>query len=151
MFRIKNRILSLVLVAAVPAFAQTANQIEPRAGTSKTWVISLLGAGQAESGNVPQNPPKRDEWPQQLQHALDRESTGDFAGAERTLIASSHFDVSMRQIQLMSKEFASVRVQALIGSRLCVARVIESLASANPTPTPPSDTKRRSPVWGDSM
>jgi tetratricopeptide (TPR) repeat protein len=51
---------------------------------------TLLGAGQTESGNAPQVPPKRDEWPQQLQHALDRESVGDFAGAERTLIASIH-------------------------------------------------------------
>ena len=51
---------------------------------------TLLGAGQTESGNAPQVPPKRNEWPQQLQHALDRESVGDFAGAERTLIASIH-------------------------------------------------------------
>jgi tetratricopeptide (TPR) repeat protein len=52
--------------------------------------LSLLGAGQTESGNALQVPPKRDEWPQQLQQALDRESVGDVAGAERTLIASIH-------------------------------------------------------------
>jgi hypothetical protein len=40
MFRIKNRTLSLVVIAAFPAFAKTTNQIEPRAGTWKTWVIS---------------------------------------------------------------------------------------------------------------
>jgi tetratricopeptide (TPR) repeat protein len=45
-----------------------------------------LGVGQAEPGDAP----KRAEWPQQLQLALDRESVGDVAGAERTLIASIH-------------------------------------------------------------
>ena len=33
---------------------------------------------------------KGDDWAQQIQHALNLESTGDFAEAERTLIASVH-------------------------------------------------------------
>ncbi len=43
-----------------------------------------------ESGNFPDFSAKQDQWPQEMQHALDLESVGDFSGAERTLIASVH-------------------------------------------------------------
>jgi tetratricopeptide (TPR) repeat protein len=51
---------------------------------------ALLSAGQTEFGNAPGVSPEHEDWPRQLQHALDRESVGDFAEAERTLNASVH-------------------------------------------------------------
>jgi len=50
----------------------------------------FLGASQILLGDLSTVPPERAEWPQQMQHALDRESVGDFAGAERILIAAIH-------------------------------------------------------------
>jgi tetratricopeptide (TPR) repeat protein len=41
-------------------------------------------------GTLPKLSPERDQWQQEIQHALNLESVGDFAEAERTLAASVH-------------------------------------------------------------